>query len=147
MATGQPTGQLTLEAGGDITFGTSAKIIDTGNWSVTLEAGYNFGNSTVVSGVGSISLPAAYQANRRAIPFQLSAGSLTLLAGNNITVGFGSVFTTGGGSIYAEAVAGNLNAGKANGGYVYDAGGGSLRAHSRRDCHRRGRKCDVDRGK
>jgi len=124
-STGVGSGQLTLEAGGDITFGTSARITDANNWSVTLEAGYDFGNNAVVSGVGNISLPGGSSSRSPSNPIQLSAGSLTLLAGNNITVGNGSVFTTGGGSIFAEAVAGNLNAGTANGGYVYYAGGAS----------------------
>jgi filamentous hemagglutinin family protein len=124
-STGVGSGQLTLEAGGNITFGTSAKITDANDWSATLEAGYDFVNSTVVSGVGNISLPGGSSSKSPSNPIQLSAGSLTLLAGNDITVGFGSVFTTGGGSIFAEAVAGNLNAGTANGGYVYYAGGGS----------------------
>ncbi len=123
--TGQSTGQLTLEAGGNITFGTSAKIVDANNWSVTLEAGYDFANSAVVSGVGNISLTGGSNSKNLSNPINLSAGSLTMVAGGNITVGNGSVFTTGGGSIFAEAVAGNLNAGSANGGYNYNAGGGS----------------------
>jgi filamentous hemagglutinin family protein len=132
--TGQTTGQLTLEAGGDITFGTGAKITDANNWSVTLEAGYDFTHQTVVAGGNKFSIAGndVYLGNiylsggsskSPSNPIQLSAGSLTLLAGIDITVGKGSVFTTGGGSIFADAVAGNLNAGTANGGYVYNSDG------------------------
>ena len=120
--TGQNIGQLTMEAGGDITFGTGAKITDANNWSVTLDAGYNFANNSVQSGVGNINLTGG-TAKSPGNPIQLSAGSLNLVAGNNITVGNGSVFTTGGGSIFAQAIAGNLNAGTGNGGYNYNSDG------------------------
>ena len=53
-STGESSGQLTLEAGGDITFGNNSKIFDANDWSVTLDAGYNVGNSTIQSGVGNI---------------------------------------------------------------------------------------------
>ncbi len=56
ISTGQTAGQLTLQAGGNIIFGNSAKITDTKNWSVTLQAGYNFANSSINSGVGNIYL-------------------------------------------------------------------------------------------
>jgi hypothetical protein len=46
---------------------------------------------------------------------QLSAGSASLLAGQSILAGSGSVFTTGGGSIFADALAGDINAGTSNG--------------------------------
>ena len=55
-STHQNTGQLTLQAGGNITFGNSSKITDANAWSVTLEAGYNFGNSTINAGIGYIYL-------------------------------------------------------------------------------------------
>ena len=48
------SGQLTLEAGGDITFGNGSKITDANNWSATLAAGYNFASQAVQSGLGNI---------------------------------------------------------------------------------------------
>jgi filamentous hemagglutinin family protein len=119
---GQNTGQLTLEAGGDITFGTGAKITDANNWSVTLDAGYDAVNNVQSSSTGNINLTGG-TAKSPSNPIQLSAGSLNLVAGNNITVGLGSVFTTGGGNIFAQAIAGNLNTGTGNGGYLYNSDG------------------------
>jgi filamentous hemagglutinin family protein len=113
--TGQTAGQLTLQAGGDITFGNSSKITDANGWSVTLEAGYNFGNHTINSGTGNIYLNGGSGKSQNGT-IQLAAGSVNLYAGQSILVGFGSVFTTGGGSIFAYALAGDINAGTSNGG-------------------------------
>ena len=113
-STGESSGQLTLEAGGDITFGNNSKIFDANDWSVTLDAGYNVGNSTIQSGVGNIYLNGGSGLSQNGT-IQLSAGSVNLLAGQSILVGSGSVFTTGGGSIYADALAGDINAGTYNG--------------------------------
>ena len=41
---GVTSGQLTLEAGRNIIFGDGSSISDANNWSVTLQAGYNFAN-------------------------------------------------------------------------------------------------------
>jgi filamentous hemagglutinin family protein len=113
-STGESSGQLTLEAGGDITFGNNSKIFDANNWSVTLDAGYNFGSSTIQSGVGNIFLNGGSGLSQNGT-IQLFAGSVNLLAGQSILVGSGSVFTTGGGSIYADALGGDINAGTSNG--------------------------------
>jgi filamentous hemagglutinin family protein len=113
-STGESSGQLTLEAGGDITFGNNSKIFDANNWSVTLDAGYNFGSSTIQSGVGNIYLNGGSGLSQNGT-IQLFAGSVNLLAGQSILVGSGSVFTTGGGSIYADALGGDINAGTSNG--------------------------------
>jgi filamentous hemagglutinin family protein len=113
-STGVGTGQLTLEAGGDITFGNNSKITDASDWSVTLDAGYDFNNNVIQSGVGNIYLNGGSGLSQNGT-IQLSAGSVNLLAGQSILVGSGSVFTTGGGSIYADALAGDINAGTYNG--------------------------------
>jgi len=113
-STGESSGQLTLAAGGDITFGNNSKIFDAHDWSVTLDAGYNFGSSTMQPGVGNIYLNGGGGLSQNGA-IQLSAGSVSLLAGQSILVGSGSVFTTGGGGIYADALAGDINAGTANG--------------------------------
>jgi filamentous hemagglutinin family protein len=113
-STGVGSGQLTLEAGGDITFGNNSKITDANDWSVTLDAGYDFNNNVIQSGVGNIYLNGGSGLSQNGT-IQLSAGSVNLLAGQSILVGSGSVFTTGGGSIYADALAGDINAGTYNG--------------------------------
>jgi filamentous hemagglutinin family protein len=113
-STGVGTGQLILEAGGDITFGNNSKIFDANNWSVTLDAGYDFNNNVIQSGVGNIYLNGGSGLSQNGM-IQLSAGSVNLLAGQSILVGSGSVFTTGGGSIYADALDGDINAGTSNG--------------------------------
>ena len=124
-STGITAGLLTLEAGGDIIFGGKSQIFDANNWSVTLEAGYNFANNTINSGIGNIYLNGGSGLSTSG-SIQLSAGSINLLAGQSIllasqnnhskNVVSGSVFTTGGGSIFAYAIAGNIDAGTSNGG-------------------------------
>jgi filamentous hemagglutinin family protein len=124
-STGQTTGQLTLEAGSDITFGNNSKIFDANSWSVTLEAGYEFVNNVVQSGVGNIYLNGGSGLSQNG-SIQLAAGSINLFAGQSILLASqnnhsrgivsGSMFTTGGGSIFAEALAGNIDAGTSNGG-------------------------------
>ena len=111
-STGQSSGQMTLQAGGDIVFGNNSKIFDANNWSVSLYAGYNLGS--VQAGIGNIYLNGGSGlAQNGAI--QLGSGSVNLYAGQSILVGSGSVFTTGGGSIYADALSGDINAGTSNG--------------------------------
>jgi filamentous hemagglutinin family protein len=124
-STKQNSGQLTLEAGGDITFGNNSKITDANGWSVTLDAGYNFANNTINSGVGNIYLNGSSSGTQSGA-IQLSAGDINLYAGQNILVGSGSVFTTGGGSIFANALAGDINAGTANGGYKFTVVGSTV---------------------
>ncbi len=55
-STGQSSGQLTLEASGNITFGNTSRILDAKSWSVTLEAGYNSASGTVQAGSQNIDL-------------------------------------------------------------------------------------------
>ena len=117
-STGVSSGQLILQAGGNITFGNNSKITDANGWSVTLEAGYNFNNNTINSGVGNIYLNGGSGKSQNGT-IQLGSGDVTLEAGQSILVGSGSVFTTGGGSIYADALTGDINCGTANGGYQF----------------------------
>ena len=115
-STGNNSGQLTLQAGGDILFQNNSKIIDANDWSVTLEAGYDFVNNVVQAGVGNIYLNNNSGGSTGGGWIQTAAGNVTLLAGQNILVGSGSVSTIGGGSIFANALVGNINAGSFNGG-------------------------------
>jgi trimeric autotransporter adhesin len=124
-STGNSAGQLTLEAGGDITFGGKSQIFDANNWSVTLAAGYNFANNTVNSGIGNIYLNGGSGLTTSG-SIQTAGGDINLFAGQSIllasqnnhskNIASGSVFTTGGGSIFAYALAGNIDAGTSNGG-------------------------------
>ncbi len=135
-STGQTSGLLTLEAGRNIIFGNSTSLYDLNNWSIALYAGVtDFAHQTVTPGAGSIYLnafnpndpnnsvtdPSGY--------IQTAAGSVTLVAGQDIIVGTGYVNTTGGGSINAHALAGNIDTGGyAAQGYAFQsadsAGGG-----------------------
>jgi len=121
-STGVTAGQLTLQAGGDIVFGSRSKITDANDWSVSLYAGYNFNSGAVQSGTGNIYLNGG-SGLATAGTIQLAAGDINLFAGQNILVAplnsqvvSGSIFTTGGGSIFADALAGNIVAGTSNGG-------------------------------
>jgi len=109
-STGNPTGTLTMEAGGNITFGNRSLLTDANNWSVTLEAGYSGG--AVQSGTGSI----AFSGNSSLLT---GAGDISLVAGQNITVGSGHVCTTAGGSINVHALAGNIDTGSDARGYNF----------------------------
>ena len=121
------SGQLTLEAGdsldtdGNIIFGAGSKITDANNWSVTLAAGYNFASHAVQSGIGNIYLNGG-SGLTTAGTIQLAAGDINLFAGQSILVApmgsavvSGSIFTTGGGNIFAYAMAGDIIAGTSNG--------------------------------
>ena len=117
---GVSTGNLTLEAGRNIIFGNNAKITDANDWSVSLAAGYNFNNGTinsgvVASGIGNIYLNGGANGALNGT-ISTAGGDINLLAWNSILVGSGSVYTTGGGNIFAYASAGNINAGTWNGG-------------------------------
>jgi filamentous hemagglutinin family protein len=120
-STGVGSGQLTMEAGGDIIFGNKSKILDANDWSVSLYAGYDFANNTVQSGTGNIYLNGGAGLTQSGT-IQLSAGDINLFAGQSILVApmssqivSGSIFTTGGGNIFAYAMAGDIIAGTSNG--------------------------------
>ncbi|MEI6075800.1 MAG: filamentous hemagglutinin N-terminal domain-containing protein [Verrucomicrobiota bacterium] len=118
-------GNVSGQAGGDITFGSGSGISTTGPGGVNLAAGYNFAGSVVQPGLGNIYLNGGSSGTSSA-NIQTSAGSVNLVAGQNVLlasqashknqIASGSVFTTGGGSIFVDAIAGNLDAGTANGG-------------------------------
>ena len=114
-STGEDAGQLTLQAGGDIIFGNNSRITDANNWLVELDAGYNFANNTITAGIGNIYLNAGL-GGASSGTITTAAGNIKLQAGLSILAGSGSVFTTGGGSIFAYAQAGDIDAGTFNGG-------------------------------
>ncbi len=125
QSTGVGTGQLRLQAGGDIVFGNNSQIVDANNWSVNLQAGVNFNNNSVQSGVGNIYLNGGVGKTFSGA-ISTAHGSIGLTAGQSIFVGTGFVKTTGGGSIDANALAGDINAGTANGGYQFSIFGYSV---------------------
>jgi filamentous hemagglutinin family protein len=118
--TGQSAGQLTMQAGGDIIFGTGAKLTDANNWSVSLQAGYSFVNNAVTYGTGNIYFGGANNGTGTGA-LQLGQGLVNLIAGNTIQVGAGYVVTTGGGSITAHALKGGINTGSSGQGYFFNA--------------------------
>jgi len=124
-STGVNTGTLTLEAGRNIILGNNSQITDANNWSVNLEAGVNFASGAVQSGVGSVYVSGSSTGTSGG-SVQTSAGSITMTAGQDILVGSGSIRTMGGGSIDLQALAGNINAGTANGGYVFSVFGSTV---------------------
>ncbi|SPE62342.1 Filamentous hemagglutinin family outer membrane protein [Verrucomicrobia bacterium] len=124
-STALTSGHLTLEAGGDIIFGNKASIFDANDWSVTLEAGVSFPSGSIQSGTGNIYLNGG-SGRAQSGAIQTAQGSINLSAGNSILVGSGYVRTTGGGSISATALAGDINAGTANGGYQFSIFGSSV---------------------
>jgi trimeric autotransporter adhesin len=127
QSTGVTSGLLTLEAGGDIVFNNNSKIIDANNWSVNLLAGVNFTTGTVQSGTGSIYLNGSATGTLNGT-VQTAAGNISMTAGQDILVGTGGIRTTGGGNISLQALAGDINAGTGNGGYLFTAFGYSVSA-------------------
>lgn len=124
-STKETTGTLTLQAGGDIVFGNNSEILDANNWSVNLQAGVSFPGGTVQSGTGNIYINGG-SGGTRGGTVQTSAGSITMTAGESIEVGSGAIRTTGGGGINLTALAGDINAGTGNGGYVFSLYGYSV---------------------
>lgn len=125
-STGQSNGKLVLEAGGNIIFGNYTSISDANNWSVALYAGVSdFANKIVTPGTGSILLNPVDPNNSQIINgyIQTAAGNITMVAGQDITVGTGYVNTTAGGNITAHALAGSIDTGGYPQGYVFQGAG------------------------
>jgi len=112
---GTSGGNVTWQSGGDITFGKGSTITTKGSGGVTLDAGYDFANDTVSAASGNIYLGGTSGGTVNG-SITTVAGDINLLAEQNVLVGSGSVYSKGGGSIFAAALTGNLNAGTANGG-------------------------------
>jgi hypothetical protein len=86
--------------------------------------GFSANTPTVMSGVGNIYLNGGSGLSLNGA-IQTSQGSIYLEAGNNIFTGKGYVVTTGGGTLYADALAGDLTTGTTqvgggNTGYTFD---------------------------
>jgi filamentous hemagglutinin family protein len=118
-------GQLTLEAGRNIVFGDGSSIFDANNWSVTLQAGYNFANNSISYGTGSIYLNGGLGMTGGG-SIQTAAGNINLQAGQDILGGSGYVITTGGGSVSAHALAGSVDTGSDAQGYYFSSSASSL---------------------
>ncbi len=103
-STGNKTsGLLALEAGGNIVFGNNALITDDNDWSVMLEAGYNFTTKAVVSTAGTSSSSSAGNIYLNGAnngtgsgSIQTGSGSIKLEAGNGIQIGSGTVSSSAG---------------------------------------------------
>jgi filamentous hemagglutinin family protein len=133
-STGRTTGQLTLEAHGDINIGAqgqNAAITDANDWSVTMEAGYNFRSGQgVIPGLGNVTL---YNSPNASSEIQTAAGNINILAGDNVTIqgtggivtgiANGAVMTGTGGNIRVQAVAGSVNCGSSTAGYDFEPTG------------------------
>lgn len=108
-----PGSLLELEAGNNISLANGSRIIAGEGWSVSLSAGRDFAlPGGVRSGVGNITLTGSSV-------LESQAGSLSLVAGNQVTVGSGAIRTTGGGDISVQAVAGSINTGTRNQGFQF----------------------------
>ena len=104
-STGETSGTLTLQAGGNIYFDNNSGILDANNWSVSLQAGMTFPGHTVPAGGGNIYLNGSSTGTIGG-SIQTSAGSITINALDSIAIGSGTVGSTGGGPITLNAGAG-----------------------------------------
>jgi filamentous hemagglutinin family protein len=131
---GVSSGLLTLEAGRNIIFqydNTSqngSSISDANNWSIALYAGvsdFTQPTPTVKLGKGSISFFDEYDpGNPQPITkpsgyIQTAQGDITLVAGQDISLGSAFVITTSGGSISAHALKGKIDTGDYAQGYNF----------------------------
>jgi filamentous hemagglutinin family protein len=114
-STGNTSGQVTLQAGGNIELSDSSQITDENNWSLAMLAGYDFSKNSVTPGSGSILLAGGSS-------IVLSAGAVNLTSGQDITVNSGRIVTSGGGTISAHALSGNIDCGSYAQGYVFQSG-------------------------
>ena len=94
-------GQITIQAGDDVLIEDGTTITAGTGWSVAVNAEQG---SILFDGTGALTV---------------GNGNISLLASNNITVGFGYVTTTTGGSITAHALTGNIDTGSDAQGYVF----------------------------
>ncbi len=107
------TGQLVIQAGADVIFQTGTTVTCGTGWSVSLQAGSDLGSpGTVSPGVGNLLLQGTAS-------LAAADGSISILAGNNVTVGGGSVRTLAGGAISVTALAGTVNTGTRNNGFLF----------------------------
>jgi hypothetical protein len=112
-STGENSGQLTLEAGGNITFANAAKILDANDWNVSLYAGVTgflppgLTTPTIQAGSGNIYLNGG-SSSKLSGSIQTAQGSISLEAGGGVYVGTGSILTTAGGNIDVTALSGDI---------------------------------------
>ena len=107
-----PASLVSAEAGNNITI-QGASIQAGQGWSVSLAAGRDFSTpADVTPGVGSI----LFQSTGS---LQADDGSITLRAGQDVTVAGGFVRTVGGGSIDVTAVSGSVNTGTRVNGFIF----------------------------
>lgn len=108
-----PDSQLVLRAGRNINIENGARLVAKENWSMTLEAGADeSGDSGVLTGEGGIYL-------KQSGALEAANGNIRLLAGHEIKLEQGFVHTLAGGSISAEAVAGDIDTGRNVSGYSF----------------------------
>lgn len=118
-STGSGGGQLILQAKGNIVLNDGSAITDSGGWSVSLQAGYNFLNNTITPGSGSVLLNGSSF-------IQTSSGGINLSAGKDVVVNSGYVVTTGGGGIDVHALTGNIDTGSDAQGYFFKLNASSI---------------------
>lgn len=109
---------LTLEAGNNIVFGDSGRILSSGGWSVRLTAGADFSSTTTAPrmGIGGIYLNGGPPNANGSKPnlsggIELADGDITLAAGHEVLVGSGFVRTVAGGNIHIATGDGDVDAG------------------------------------
>jgi len=120
-STGNKSGQVTLQAGGQILLNDGAQIFDANNWSLTMQAGYDFINNRVKPYLNSTPAPPDTSIILDgSSSIKLAAGAINLTAGKDITVNSGYVITTGGGSISAHALSGTIITGTDPIGYYFN---------------------------
>jgi filamentous hemagglutinin family protein len=108
-----PGSRLLLEAGNNITLANGSRIEAGPGWSVSLIAGRDFSQPDLVRpGVGNVALNGS-------AGIQAADGSVSVLAGNNVTLASGFIRSTAGGDLSVRALAGTINAGTRPNGFLF----------------------------
>ena len=124
---GSPGSALSLEAGNNIVLANGSSIVAGENWSVSLAAGRDFSSPSAVL---PVVLPATgARPKQNSIYLEGTAsiesvtGDITLRAGLDVTVAGGFVRSMGGGNLWVQALAGTIQTGTRNAGYLFNRSG------------------------
>ena len=108
-----PGSLLLLEAGNNITLANGSRIDAGPGWSVSLVAGRDFSQPNAMRpGTGNVAFNGS-------AAIESTDGSVSIQAGNNVTLASGFLRSVGGGSLSVRALAGTINAGSRPNGFLF----------------------------
>lgn len=125
-----PGSLLSLEAGRNITFGNSSRLIAGQGWSVKMRAGDLASLATPVQGQGGIYFNGGFSSDGSRLAnsgsLETADGSIDLGAENEVLLAGGFIRTSGGGAIHVQTRHGNIEAGTKTDGFIFSRRGYSI---------------------